>query len=247
MARDFNESNQHHYLGSDIDNGGHFRDRRHAGRILASKLEHFRDRPHLLVLALPRGGVPVAVEVAHALEALLDIYLVRKLGFPGQEEVALGAIASGGVRVMNPLPADSIEPESLLQVVAREEVELARREQAYRGDRPAVSIEGRTVIVVDDGVATGASMQAVLTGLRQMRPAHLAVAVPVGAPATCDALRDKADEVVCALTPEPMRSVGQWYEDFTQVSDEEVNALLSEARREHAQLLRRLYESGVAR
>lgn len=247
MARDFNESNQHHYQRRDGDDGGQFHDRRHAGRILASKLEHYRERPHLLVLALPRGGVPVAVEVAHALGALLDIFLVRKLGFPGQEEVALGAIASGGFRVMNPLPAHSIAPEALLQIVAREEVELARRELAYRGERPAVSIEGRTVIVVDDGLATGASMQAALTGIRQMRPAHLAVAVPVGAPAICDALREKADEVVCALTPEPMRSVGQWYEDFTQVSDEDVNALLSEARREHAQRLRRLHDGGVAR
>jgi putative phosphoribosyl transferase len=224
-----------------------FRDRRHAGRILASQMEHYRDRPHLLVLALPRGGVPVAFEVAHALGALLDIFLVRKLGFPGQEEVAMGAIASGGVRVMNPMPTHSIAPETLRQVVAREEVELERRELAYRDERPAISIEGRTVIVVDDGLATGASMQAALTGIRQMRPAQLSVAVPVGAPAACGELREKADEVVCALMPEPLRSVGQWYEDFTQVSDEEVKVLLDEARRGHAQLLRRLHDGGVAR
>jgi putative phosphoribosyl transferase len=212
-----------------------FRDRRQAGRVLAEQLEHLRGRPGLLVLALPRGGVAVAFEVAHALQAPLDVFVVRKLGFPGHEEFAMGAIASGGVRVMNPLPGMNVPPQAIAAVVAREQDELLRRELLYRGERPAVSIRGRTVIVVDDGLATGSTMRAAVTAIRQQHPAHLVVAVPVGAQETCRQLRSEADEVVCAATPSPFRAVGLWYENFPQAGDDEVHELLDEARREQAQ------------
>jgi putative phosphoribosyl transferase len=212
-----------------------FRDRRQAGRVLAEQLEHLRGRPGLLVLALPRGGVAVAFEVAHALQAPLDVFVVRKLGFPGHEEFAMGAIASGGVRVMNPLPGMNVPPQAIAAVVAREQDELVRRELLYRGERPAVSIRGRTVIVVDDGLATGSTMRAAVTAIRQQHPAHLVVAVPVGAKETCRQLRSEADEVVCAATPSPFRAVGLWYENFPQAGDDEVHELLDEARREQAQ------------
>jgi putative phosphoribosyl transferase len=212
-----------------------FRDRRQAGRVLAEQLEHLRGRPGLLVLALPRGGVAVAFEVAHALQAPLDVFVVRKLGFPGHEEFAMGAIAGGGVRVMNPLPGMNVPPQAIAAVVAREQDELVRRELLYRGERPAVSIRGRTVIVVDDGLATGSTMRAAVTAIRQQHPAHLVVAVPVGAQETCRQLRSEADEVVCAATPSPFRAVGLWYENFPQAGDDEVHELLDEARREQAQ------------
>jgi len=211
-----------------------FRDRHQAGRVLADKLAHHRGSKNLLVLALPRGGVPVAFEVAHALQAPLDIFVVRKLGFPGHEEYAMGAIASGGVRVMNPMPGITVSPQAVAAVVAREEAELVRRELLYRDGRPAVSIQGRTVIVVDDGLATGSTMLAAVEAIRQQHPAHLVVAVPVGAEETCEQLRAKADEVVCAATPYPFRAVGLWFRDFPQTSDDEVHQLLEEARREHA-------------
>jgi putative phosphoribosyl transferase len=209
-----------------------FRDRRQAGRVLAGLLEYLRGRPNLLVLALPRGGVAVGFEVAHALQAPLDVFIVRKLGFPGHEEFAMGAIASGGVRVMNPLPGMNVSPEAIAAVVAREQDELVRRELLYRGDRPAVSIRGRNAIIVDDGLATGSTMRAAVTSIRQQHPAHLVVAVPVGAEEPCRQLRADADEVVCAATPHPFRAVGLWYHDFPQASDDEVRALLEEARRE---------------
>lgn len=212
-----------------------FRDRRHAGEVLADKLEHYRGRPNLLVLALPRGGVPVAFEVAQALDALLDIFVVRKLGYPGHAEYAMGAIASGGVRVMNPMPGMRVSPEAVAAVVAREEAELVRRELAYRS-KPAVRIAGRTVIVVDDGLATGFTMLAALTAIRQQHPAHLCAAIPVCAAETCVQLADKADEVVCPLMPQPFRAVGLWYEDFRQTTDDEVHALLQESSRQHARM-----------
>ncbi|MFC5523047.1 phosphoribosyltransferase [Polaromonas jejuensis] len=211
-----------------------FQDRRQAGRILAEKLEHYRNRPGLLVLALPRGGVAVGFEVAHALQAPLDVVVVRKLGFPGHEEYAMGAIASGGVCVMNRLPGLTVSPEDLATVSAREQAELARREQLYRSRCAAIDIGGRTVIVVDDGLATGSTMRAAVLATRQQHPLHLAVAVPVGAEETCQELRDEADEVICVATPRPFRAVGLWYENFLQSSDDEVRTLLEEARREHA-------------
>lgn len=207
-----------------------YEDRREAGRVLAGALAHYRGRPHLLVLALPRGGVPVAYEVARALKAPLDVFVVRKLGFPGHEEYAMGAIASGGVRVMNPMPGMHVTPEEVAAAVAREQPELQRRERLYRGQSPAPDLHGRTVIVVDDGLATGATMHAALLGIRQQQPARLVMAVPVGAADSCDALQGVADEVVCVAMPEPFRAVGLWYRQFPQTSDDEVRTLLEDAR-----------------
>lgn len=211
-----------------------FRDRREAGRVLAGQLERYRGRPGLLVLALPRGGVAVGFEVAQALQAPLDVFVVRKLGYPGYEEYAMGAIASGGVQVMNRMPGMAVSPQALAEVVAREQAELARRERLYRGDRPPIDLRDRTVIVVDDGLATGSTMRAAVQAIRQQHPARLVVAVPVGAPQTCRALSAEADEVVCAAMPEPFQAVGLWYRDFPQASDEEVHQLLAQARREQA-------------
>ena len=211
-----------------------FRDRRHAGRVLAGKLEQYRGRAGLLVLALPRGGVAVGFEVARELQAPLDIFVVRKLGVPGYEEYAMGAIASGGVKVLKPMPGLAVRPEAIAAVIEREQAELVRREQLYRKQRRAVPIRGRTVLVVDDGLATGSTMQAAVLAIRQQHPLHLAVAVPVGALDSCAALRQQADDVICAETPEPFRAVGLWYLDFPQATDDEVCALLEEARREHA-------------
>jgi putative phosphoribosyl transferase len=210
-----------------------FQDRHEAGRILAEKLAPYRGIENLLVLALPRGGVPVGFEVARALHAPLDIFVVRKLGFPGHEEYAMGAIASGGVRVMNPMPGIIISPQAVATVVEREEAELARRELLYRDGRPAMGIRGRTVIVVDDGLATGSTMLAAVQAIRQQHPARLVVAVPVGAGETCEQLRGKADDVVCAAMPRPFRAVGLWYLHFPQTTDDEVRQLLEESRREH--------------
>ena len=216
-----------------------FRDRRHAGRVLATHLEQYRGRAGLLVLALPRGGVAVGFEVARELRAPLDIFVVRKLGVPGHEEYAMGAIASGGVKFLNPMPGLTVQPEAIAAVVAREQAELLRRERLYRQQRPAIPLQGRTVIVVDDGLATGSTMQAAVLAIRQQHPLHLAVAVPVGAVDTCAALRQQADEVICAATPEPFRAVGLWYQQFPQATDDEVCALLEEARREQAMATRR--------
>ena len=211
-----------------------YHDRAQAGRLLAGALAHYRGRPGLLVLALPRGGVAVGREVARELEAPLDIFLVRKLGYPGHEEYAMGAMASGGVRVMDPLPGVTLEPQAVAAVVAREEAELVRREQLYRNGRPSISIAGRTVIVVDDGLATGATMRAATLAIRQQRPLELVVAVPVGAEEGCRGLEDQATEVVCPARPEPFSAVSMWYRNFPQATDDEVRKLLDDARRERA-------------
>jgi putative phosphoribosyl transferase len=208
-----------------------FRDRIDAGRRLAEKLEHYAGRPDLLVLALPRGGVPVGYEVARALGAPLDVFLVRKLGVPGREELAMGAIASGGVRVLNEdvVSELGIPPQWVDIVATRELEELRRREAAYRDGRLAPEVRGKPVILVDDGLATGASMRAAVAALRKLGPAKIIVAVPVGAAQTCDEFRDVADEVVCAETPDPFYAVGSWYADFDQTTDEEVRELLARA------------------
>jgi predicted phosphoribosyltransferase len=211
-----------------------FRDRVHAGRFLAERLRKYANRPDVLVLALPRGGVPVAHEVAKALHAPMDVFLVRKLGVPGRDELAMGAVASGGVRVLNEDVVRSLGiPDSAIDLVASKELtELSRREKAYRGDRPEPDIRGRTVILVDDGLATGSTMRAAVEALRTKQPAKIVVAVPIAAPETCDALSREVDEVVCALTPEPFYAVGLWYDDFDQTTDDDVRALLAESRRE---------------
>lgn len=207
-----------------------FRDRREAGHLLGESLAAAHGS-EAIVLALPRGGVPVAYEVARRLGARLDILIVRKLGIPGHEEYAMGAIASGGVCVLNrEVMRETGIPESALDaVLEREHRELERREQAYRGRRPALDVRGRTVVVVDDGLATGATMLAAVRALRQREPARLVVAVPVAPPDTCAALRQEADEVVCLRTPEPFHAVGLWYGAFPQTSDEEVQELLAAA------------------
>lgn len=208
-----------------------YADREEAGRILAAELQHLRGRPRLLVLALPRGGVPVGWEVAHELGAALDVLIVRKLGHPGQEEYAMGAIASGGVRVMNPEASQYVSVEVVERVEQRERAELERRERSYRGDAPPLDLAGRTVVLVDDGLATGSTMRAAARAVRQQQPAWTCIAVPVGAPETCEALRAEADEVVCPAQPSPFRAVGLWYRDFPQTSDDEVRQLLEAARR----------------
>lgn len=211
-----------------------FRDRAHSGRVLADMLQRYAAEPAPLVLALPRGGVPVAYEIAQALRAPLDIWVVRKLGLPGHPEYAMGAIASGGVRVMNPLPGMKVSPEAVARVVAQEEAELLRRERVYRGDHPAASVAGRHVILVDDGLATGATMRAAALAVRAQHPLRLTIAVPVGARESCEGLADVADDVVCAVMPHPFRAVSLWYEHMPQCSDEEVRSLLDQAWRAHA-------------
>lgn len=208
-----------------------FQNRSEAGRYLATRLANFANRDDVLVLALPRGGVPVAYEVVEALHAPLDIYLVRKLGVPGHEELAMGAIASGGVRVLNEDVVEYLRiPQSVIDSVAEIELEeLERREREYRGNRPEPDVRGKTVILVDDGLATGSTMRAAAEALRQQQPARIVVAVPVSAPQTCDEYRMGVDEIVCAVTPEPFYGVGQWYVDFSQTTDEEVRQLLAKA------------------
>jgi putative phosphoribosyl transferase len=217
------------------DDRTRFADRRDAGRALAAELRAYAGRPDVLVLALPRGGVPVAYQIAEALAAPLDLFLVRKLGTPGHEELAMGALASGGVRVLND---DVVQwyriPEAVIDAVAaREQQELERRELAYREGRAPAPIAGRIVILVDDGLATGSTMRAAVEAVRQRQPAKVIVAVPVGSPETCRDFRAIADEVVCARMPEPFSAVGQWYGDFSQTSDEEVRELL----RDHLRLV----------
>ncbi len=208
-----------------------FADRRDAGRQLAKALAHHTGEEGLLVLALPRGGVPVGYEVARALGADLDILLVRKLGTPGQPELAMGAIASGGIEVINPRIVQALGiSERQIQEVAREEyAELQRREAAYRGDRPFPEIAGRTVILVDDGLATGASMKAAIQALKTLEPGRIVVAVPVAPPDTLSSLESEVDEVVALMAPPAFAAVGQWYIDFGQTSDAEVRELLQKA------------------
>ena len=205
-----------------------FRNRTDAGRQLAEKLAAYANRSDVLVLGLPRGGVPVGFEVARALGAPLEVFLVRKLGVPGYEELAMGAVASGGGRVLNDeiVHGLGISEHEIDAAVARELQELARRERLFRGDRPPPDIEGRTVILVDDGLATGATMRAAVAALRRQRPAGIVVAVPTASPDTCEALKAEADDVICAMTPDPFFAVGHWYDDFTQTTDEEVRDFL---------------------
>ena len=209
-----------------------FRDRSHAGRVLAERLARYAGRPDVVVLALPRGGVPVGSEVARALAAPLDVFVVRKLGVPGREELAMGAVAAGGVLVVNEevvrrldIPADVID-----EVAAEERQELDRRAEAYRDGRPAPDLRDKTVILVDDGLATGSTMRAAVAAVRQLGPACVVVAVPVGAAETCAEFRAVADDAVCAVTPEPFFAVGSWYQDFAQTTDEEVRELLARSR-----------------
>jgi predicted phosphoribosyltransferase len=211
-----------------------FRDRDDAGARLAARLRHYRGRDDVIVLALPRGGVPVAHEVAKQLDAPLDVFLVRKLGLPGFEEAAMGAIAAGGVLVLDrgTVRDLGISEAVVQQVIARETEELARRDRAYRGDRAPPQVGGRVAILVDDGLATGATMLAAVAALRRLRPARVVVAAPVGSRSACRALEAVADEVVCIHTPEPFHAVGAWYDVFSQTTDEEVRDLLSRTRRE---------------
>jgi putative phosphoribosyl transferase len=208
-----------------------FFDRRDAGEKLAARLTEYANRPAVLVLALPRGGVPVAYEVARLLHVPLDVFVVRKLGVPGDEELAMGAIASGGVRILNEDVTSRMHlSEEVIDAVAkREQEELERREQLYRGDQPPPDVRGRTTILIDDGLATGSTMRAAATALREMRPHKIVVAVPVAAAETCELLRSEVDEVVCAATPEPFTAVGAWYSEFLQISDDEVRDLLRRA------------------
>lgn len=210
-----------------------FVDRREAGRELAESLQGFADRRDVLVLALPRGGVPVGFEIAQALRVPMDLLLVRKLGVPGQEELALGAIASGGARVLNRGVIEhlGITPDVIEAVTRREQRELERRERVYRGDRPRPDVAGRTIILVDDGLATGASMRAAAAALRQQQPGHIVVAVPVAPASTVRKLgRDPGvDRVVCLASPAGFGGVGQWYLDFGQVTDEQVRETLARA------------------
>jgi len=206
-----------------------FRNRTDAGRQLAEKLAAYANRPDVLILALPRGGVPVAFELARAFGAPLDVFLVRKLGVPGYEELAMGAVATGGVRVLNDeiVRGLGISEHEIDAVVARELRELSRRDRLYRGDRPPSDVAGRTVILVDDGLATGATMRAAVQALRQQQPGRIVAAVPTASPDTCQVLKAEADDVICAMTPEPFFAVGHWYEDFTQTTDDEVRELLA--------------------
>ena len=210
-----------------------FHDRHDAGRQLAADLMQYAGRTNdVVVLALPRGGIPVGYEVARALGAPLDVFVVRKLGLPGYEELAIGAIASGGARVLNDdvVRMYHVSKDQLDDVTRMEQAELERRERRYRGDRPFPDLTGKTVILIDDGLATGATMRAAVEALRHENPTRVVVAVPVSSPDTCEQFREIADEIVCAVTPEPFYAVGLWYEDFSQTTDEEVRDLLERAR-----------------
>ena len=209
-----------------------YRDRRHAGRILASRLEQYANEEGLIVLALPRGGVPVGYEVAMRLRASLDVFVVRKLGVPGDEELAMGAVASGGVRVLNDEVVEelAVTESAIAEVTARELAEVLRRERAYRRNLPPLDLRDRTVILVDDGLATGATMTAAIYGVRQHSPNRVVVGVPIASPSICEEMSKLVDDMVCAATPERFASVGAWYANFEQTTDAEVRALLDAAR-----------------
>jgi predicted phosphoribosyltransferase len=206
-----------------------YRDRRDGGRQLAAALAQYANRRDVIVLALPRGGVPVGFEVATQLGAPLEVFVVRKLGVPGHEELAMGALASGGVRVLDEdlIRVAGVSAEEVQRITEAEQAELDRREREYRGDRPFPDVRGKTAILVDDGLATGASMRAAVAALRLDGPARIVVAVPVAAPETCDAFQSIADDVVCPVTPESFQAVGLWYDDFSQTTDDEVHELLA--------------------
>jgi predicted phosphoribosyltransferase len=214
-----------------VESAGEFQDRRAAGRALADRLRQYSDRGDVVVLALPRGGVPVAYEVARALSAPLDVFVVRKLGVPGHEELAMGAIASGDVRVLNQDVLDWYAlPDSIIEsATRREQTELERRERLYREGRALIPTKDRIVLLVDDGLATGSTMRAAVRAVRELAPEKIVVAVPVGARDTCEAIRAIADDVVCVLMPHTFSAVGQWYVDFSQTTDEEVRRLLGDA------------------
>jgi putative phosphoribosyl transferase len=205
-----------------------YKDRSQAGRELADALQPYANRPEVLILALPRGGVPVAYEVAKALKTPLDLMLVRKLGLPGHEELAMGAIATGGIRVLNAevIEGLGISEAEIERIAAAELQELRRREKAYRGERPIAEVQDHCVILIDDGLATGATMQAAIAALQQQKPAEIVVAIPVAPPDTVASLRKQADAVICPAMPKPFLGVGRWYEDFTQITDVEVRDLL---------------------
>src|SRR5215468_2869666 len=208
-----------------------YQDRTEAGRLLAERLAKYKNRPDVVILALPRGGVPVAYEVAQALNAPLDVFVVRKLGVPGQEELAMGAIASGGVRVLNEDVVQMLRiPEVVIEATAMIETEeLERRERLYRGDRLGLDAQGRVAILIDDGLATGSTMRAAAVALRRLQPSRVVIAVPVAAGSTCDELSNEVDEVICAETPEPFYAISLWYRDFTQTTDDEVREFLARA------------------
>ena len=208
------------------------RDRVEAGQLLAGKLKQYAKRPDVIILALPRGGVPVGYQVAKTFDLPLDIFLVRKLGVPGQEELAMGAIASGGVQVLNQEIIEALQiPESIINAVAaKEKHELERREKFYREDAPPIDVTNKTVILIDDGLATGATMRAAAEALKQQKVTYIVIAVPVAAESTCRELSHLVDEMICVLTPEPFYGVGYWYDDFSQTSDSEVIELLRKAR-----------------
>lgn len=211
-----------------------FTDRHHAGRVLALALSKYADRNDVVLLALPRGGVPVAFEVARQLGVPLDVFVVRKLGAPGEEELAMGALASGGLCVLNQdvVQSRGITKKDILEATRIENHELARRDHAYRGERGPLDVSAKTAILIDDGLATGATMRVAIQALRQRDPAHIVAAVPVASPDTCSELSSEADDMVCAVTPEPFVAVGFWYDDFSETSDEEVRDLLEQARQQ---------------
>jgi putative phosphoribosyl transferase len=211
-----------------------FQDRTQAGQLLSRRLEIYADRADVIVLALPRGGVPVAYEVARALRVPLDVFLVRKLGVPGQEELAMGAIAMGGIRVLNDdvVRGLRIQPRVIDSVAEKETRELERRERLYRGENAGPVLKGRTVILVDDGLATGSTMRAAVAAVRQQEPKRIVVAVPIAAVQTCQEMANEVDELVCDRTPEPFYSVGFWYDDFSQTTDEKIRELLERAAKE---------------